>query len=66
MSLPAEARHRWGLDHGGDVGYLDLEDAVLIVPGGVQGLRSRLLDAVTEHDWSDARGGFGDDELATE
>ena len=35
-------------------------------PGGVATLRRHLLDAATEVDWAHARGGFGDDELATE
>lgn len=66
MSLPAAARHRWGLDEGGEVGYLDLGDAVLLIPGGVERARKRLLEAVTDDDWADARGGFGDPELANE
>ena len=64
MSLPASARHRWGLDEGGDVGYLDLGDAVVIVPGGVDSLRASFLDAVDDHIWQEARNGFGDPELA--
>jgi bifunctional DNA-binding transcriptional regulator/antitoxin component of YhaV-PrlF toxin-antitoxin module len=32
-SLPAELRHRWGIDEGGEVGFIDLGDAALIVPG---------------------------------
>lgn len=66
MSLPATTRHRWGLVGGGDVGYLDLGDAILIVPGGVDDLRRQLLDAVTDQDWEEALTGFGDDDLATE
>lgn len=66
MSLPATARHRWGLDSGGDVGFLDLGDAIVIVPGGTHALRRKLLDAVTDQDWDLARTGFGDDELANE
>ena len=66
MSLPASTRHRWGLVDGGDVAYLDLGDAILLVPGGVTDLRRQLLGAVTDQDWNDARAGFGDDELATE
>jgi hypothetical protein len=66
MSLPSSARHRWGLDDGGDVGYLDLGDAMVIVPGGTAKLRRQLLDGVTGADWDLARGGFGDGELATE
>jgi bifunctional DNA-binding transcriptional regulator/antitoxin component of YhaV-PrlF toxin-antitoxin module len=64
MSLPATARHRWGLDDGGDVGYLDLGDAVILVPGGVDELRSALLGAISEDIWESAREGFGDPDLA--
>jgi bifunctional DNA-binding transcriptional regulator/antitoxin component of YhaV-PrlF toxin-antitoxin module len=66
MSLPSSARHRWGLDDGGDVGYLDLGDAIVLVPGGTTRLRRKLLDAVTGDDWDLARQGFGDEELANE
>lgn len=66
MSLPSSARHRWGLDAGGDVGYLDLGEAIVIVPGGPDKLRNALLDAVTDADWNQARTGFGDQDLATE
>ena len=66
MSLPASTRHRWGLDEGGEVGYLDLGDAVVLVPGGVDRLRTALLTAVTDADWEAARSGFGDPELANE
>ena len=66
MSLPATARRRWGLEDGGSVGYLDVGDAVLLVPGGVERLRRELLGAVSEEDWKAAREGFGDPELADE
>lgn len=66
MSLPASARHRWGLDAGGEVGYLDVGDALILVPGGVDQLRHQLLETVTEEDWSRARRGFGDNDLANE
>ncbi len=64
MSLPAEARHRWGLDGGGELGYVDLGGSILLVPGGVQQLRQELLSAITPAIWRDAAGGFGDPELA--
>lgn len=41
-SLPAELRHRWGIDDGGEVGFIDLGDAALIIPGGVSAARSEL------------------------
>lgn len=66
MSLPAAARRRWHLASGGEVGYLDLGDAMLIVPGGVAALRRQLLDGITAAGWDEARAGFGDPELATE
>src|SRR5438093_8717935 len=66
MSLPATARHRWGLDGGGEVGYLDIGDAVVIVPGGIERLRRDLLEAVGRDDWDRARAGFGDPDLANE
>ncbi|HET7654898.1 MAG TPA: hypothetical protein VFK42_17830 [Acidimicrobiales bacterium] len=41
-SLPAELRHRWGIGGGGEVGFIDLGDAALIVPGGVSAARREL------------------------
>lgn len=66
MSLPADARHRWGLDEGGQVGYLDLGEVVLVVPGGIEALRSQVIGAISESDWEAARTGFGDSDLANE
>ncbi len=63
MSLPAAARHRWQLDDGGRVSYLDLGDAVLLLPGGVEELRAELLSSV---DWEVVHRGFGDPDLATQ
>jgi hypothetical protein len=48
------------------VSYLDLGDAIVIVPGGTADLRSELLGEVTARDWERARQGFGDSELANE
>ena len=47
MSLPASARHRWELDHGGDVDVLDLGFGVLTVPKGDGRL---LLDDLLSRD----------------
>jgi bifunctional DNA-binding transcriptional regulator/antitoxin component of YhaV-PrlF toxin-antitoxin module len=66
MSLPALPRRRWGLEAGGEVGYLDLGDAVVIVPGGAAALRRSLLERISDADWRAAHGGFGDPDLATE
>ena len=47
MSLPARARQRWNLDHGGPVDVIDLGFGVLTVPRG-QG--RRLLDDLLSRD----------------
>ena len=47
MSLPAEARRRWGLDDGGPVDVLDLGFGVLTVP---RGEGARLLDDLLSRD----------------
>jgi len=41
-SVPADLRHRWGIDAGGEIGFIDLGDAALIVPGGVDVARREL------------------------
>ncbi len=66
MSLPAAARHRWGLTDGGTVGCLDLGDGMLLIPKNLDAFRRELLEAVSEEDWDEARAGFGDPDLATE
>jgi len=65
-SLPAELRRRWGIDEGGEIGFIDLGDAALVVPGGVavaqQELRRVLKDryetglaAIADPDVADQR-----------
>ncbi len=66
MSLPATARHHWGLDEGGEVGYLHLGGALLLIPGNVEKLRAELLAAITDEIWEQAAAGFGDPDLASE
>jgi hypothetical protein len=66
MSLPAEARRRWGLEDGGSVGFIDLGKSVLLVPGGVQRLRAELFSAITPEIWAEAARGFGDPDLANQ
>lgn len=64
MSLPASARHRWGLDEGGAVDVLDLDFGVLIVPAG-EGPRL-LGDVLTAEEHADyVRALAGDADLST-
>jgi bifunctional DNA-binding transcriptional regulator/antitoxin component of YhaV-PrlF toxin-antitoxin module len=41
-SLPADLRHRWGIEAGGEIGFIDLGNAALVVPGGVTVAREEL------------------------
>ena len=47
-SLPAELRHRWGIDEGGEVGFIDLGGAALVIPGGVAAARLELRRVLSE------------------
>ena len=40
--MPADLRHRWGIDQGGEVGFIDLGGAALIVPGGVAAAQAEV------------------------
>jgi hypothetical protein len=35
-------RHRWGIDDGGEVAFVDLGDAALILPGGLDAAYAEL------------------------
>ncbi|WP_419919254.1 AbrB/MazE/SpoVT family DNA-binding domain-containing protein [Candidatus Poriferisocius sp.] len=65
MSLPVSARRRWGLIGGGKVGCLDFGQGVLLVPGGIEGLRKEVMESVSDQDWEAAQDGFGDPDLAS-
>lgn len=41
-NVPAPLRRRWGLEHGGEIGFVDLGGAALIVPGGVDAAQAEL------------------------
>jgi bifunctional DNA-binding transcriptional regulator/antitoxin component of YhaV-PrlF toxin-antitoxin module len=41
-SLPAELRHRWGIGEGGAVAFIDLGDAALVLPGGIEGAKAEV------------------------
>jgi hypothetical protein len=64
MSLPATARHRWALDHGGPVDVIDLGFGVLTVPRG-EG-RRLLSDLLSRDDHASFVASLADDpDLAT-
>lgn len=47
-SLPAELRHRWGIENGGEVAFIDLGDAALVLPGGTDQARRELKRVLSE------------------
>lgn len=64
MSLPAGARHRWQLDHGGPVEVIDLGFGVLTVPKGEA--RHLLGDLLSRDEHAAFVQSLGDDpDLAT-
>ena len=62
-SLPAELRHRWGIAEGGEIGIIDLGDAALVVPGGLDEARAELRRVLAEN-YDDAVAGLDDPDLA--
>ena len=62
-SLPAELRHRWGIESGGQVGIIDLGDSALIVPGGIDAARAELR-RVLHSRYEDGVAAITDPELA--
>jgi bifunctional DNA-binding transcriptional regulator/antitoxin component of YhaV-PrlF toxin-antitoxin module len=47
-SLPAELRHRWGIEAGGEVAFIDLGDAALILPGGMDRAKAELRRVLSQ------------------
>lgn len=47
-SLPADLRHRWGIEAGGEIAFIDLGDAALVLPGGVEVARLELRRVLRE------------------
>ncbi len=47
-SLPAGLRRRWGIEQGGEIGFIDLGDAALVVPGGAAVARQELRRVLKE------------------
>ena len=62
-SLPADLRHRWGIDQGGKIGFIDLGNAALIVPGGMEVARQELRRVLRER-YAEGLAAIDDPELA--
>lgn len=66
FSLPAPARRRWGIEHGGDVEVFDLGDAVVIFPGGPGTARKALASSVTARRYDELVARLQDPDLRDE
>lgn len=62
-SLPAGLRHRWGIEEGGVISFVDLGDAALVVPGGMQVARTELHRVLRER-YADGVAAIGDPDVA--
>ena len=62
-SLPADLRHRWGIEQGGVISFIDLGDAALVVPGGVHVARRELRRVLRER-YGDAVAAIEDPDIA--
>lgn len=62
-SLPADLRHRWGIEAGGEIGFVDLGDAALVIPGGVEVARKELRGVLRDR-YSKGIEAIGDPDLA--
>jgi bifunctional DNA-binding transcriptional regulator/antitoxin component of YhaV-PrlF toxin-antitoxin module len=47
FSLPAAARRRWGIEHGGEVELFDLGSCVVMLPVGAGSARASIARALT-------------------
>jgi len=66
LSLPAAARHRWGIEDGGELGVLDLGDSILLVPGGLRAARRALGEALAEGRYAAAVAEITDPDLTND
>jgi bifunctional DNA-binding transcriptional regulator/antitoxin component of YhaV-PrlF toxin-antitoxin module len=48
-NLPAELRHRWGIEDGGEIAFIDLGDAALVLPGGMARAQAELKSVLSVH-----------------
>lgn len=62
-NLPAELRHRWGLEGGGDIAFVDLGDAALVLPGGTAAARAELRRVLGQR-YHDGLAAIDDPDLA--
>jgi hypothetical protein len=57
-------RHRWGIEGGGEVAFIDLGDAALLLPGGADAARAELRRVLLSGAYESAVAHIGDPDLA--
>lgn len=63
-SLPAELRHRWGTADGGDVAFIDLGDAALVLPGGMAAAKAEVSRVLATGAYAERLAALDDPDLA--
>jgi AbrB family looped-hinge helix DNA binding protein len=48
ITLPAELRHRWGIEAGDVVAFVDLGDAALVLPAGIDRAKAELKRVLSQ------------------
>jgi AbrB family looped-hinge helix DNA binding protein len=66
LSLPANARRRWGLEGGGDVELFDLGDCVVMLPAGAKSARASVARALSAARYRDFVHEIADPDLRDE
>jgi bifunctional DNA-binding transcriptional regulator/antitoxin component of YhaV-PrlF toxin-antitoxin module len=64
MSLPAELRHRWGIEESGAVAFIDLGDAALVLPGGIETAKAEVRRVLAAGAYSAGLATVDDPDLA--
>ena len=64
VNLPAELRHRWGIADGGDIAIIDMGDAALIIPGGMDAARAELRRVLADGAYGAGLAAIDDPDLA--
>jgi bifunctional DNA-binding transcriptional regulator/antitoxin component of YhaV-PrlF toxin-antitoxin module len=63
-SLPAELRHRWGIEDGGAIAFIDLGDAALVLPGGIEAAKAEVRRVLATGAYSAGLAAVDDPDLA--
>ena len=62
--LPAALRRRWGIESGGEVAFIDLGGAALVLPGGAEAARAELRRVLLGGAYDAAVAAIDDPDLA--